>query len=252
MLSFSSVKYSDINSSQNIEEKTTLLDSYNDISRVYGMYGIPFKKDNSSDFACPALRYAKVCIDAVGRYCARVDSNKRFDGYFYRHCISMIDDIDRKAMGDDDLAVIYLKQSMMLLKKSGIIRIDNGLAAADESLSDGQLYMRLFFTFWNDEPWSGLFPSDPSVADALRENRSVLIDLLLRSDGPIRIDGLLNEFFELTGFSYKDDIVMMSFIDFYFFSWLGNFGIINYTKSGMGEPVRLTLLKPGRNLLRFV
>ncbi len=152
--------------------------------------------------------------------------------------------------GDRELFCIHLKQMIHILRACGLVYCSDGrTSVSDSDLSGRALYFRLLDSFWNAVSWQDIFPSDEDAALALYEERSIMQDLLLRKREQVTVDDLTNEFFELTGFSDENNLMLISFIDFYLYTWLKHFNILKYRKSTGRAPVTLSLSDEGRKLL---
>jgi hypothetical protein len=139
----------------------------------------------------------------------------------------------------------------MMLREAKVIVKSGGFAViCDDAYAARGLYAVLFISFWNMVRWEDLFPSIPDAAHELRCSRGILIDMMLREDGPVRIDDMTRRFFDMTGFGGRGDIYLISFIDFYFYAWLHNFGLIEYDDNGAEVSVHLRLTEHGRRFLR--
>ena len=111
------------------------------------------------------------------------------------------------------------------------------------------MFYRLFNAFWNLVRWEDIFPSDPESARELKITRNILKDLVLRHYGAVSLNDIANEFFDMTGFSTPNDLLVISFLDFYFFTWLRHFGMIRYSNGTEIAPVRITVTDTGRTFL---
>ena len=175
-----------------------------------------------------------------------------FDKSFYQFCIesSAASELAEE-IGDPELLIIYIKQCLHLLKASGIVGRNGSRATVDTSArAHRTLYFRLFNAFWNGCPWEDLFPSDAPSARALNESRNILKDLVVRHNSAVRLDSIANEFFDMTGFCNKNDLFMISFLDFYFFTWLKHFGMIRYAAGQETAPVHISVTGTGKKILK--
>lgn len=176
-----------------------------------------------------------------------------FDDGFYQACLENIMQSDYcKDIDDNELVVIYIKQCVNMLKAAEVIQIKKNMAHVNRSdISAEMLFYKLYNSFWNLTPWEDIFPSDEDAARELKKNRSILVDLLLSQFKRVKLDTLANDFFDMTGFSIKNDLVMISFLDFYFFTWLKHFGIVRYIGS-INSPVYIELTEKGKRFLSQV
>ena len=61
-----------------------------------------------------------------------------------------------------------------------------------------------------------------------------------------------NYFFQKTGLGRLNDNYAISFIDFYFFTWLSHFGIVNYIEGDETDPVVIELTSHGKLFLNYL
>jgi hypothetical protein len=206
---------------------------------------------------CPtdsiAVKLARFLINIISNNIFPLNKDGRFNDSFYRHCQEAFSsDPLTDEITDCTLADIYMRQIVSMLRASSIIYNDNGIMRVQETeLSMPQLYTRLFSAFWNDLEWDEIFPSEPLLAKDLKRNRYFLIDITLKHDGKISVEKVANEFFELTGFSRQGDLFSISFLDFYFFTWLNHFDIIRYCESAADVPVQFEVTEKGRKFIRI-
>lgn len=227
--------------------------SLESISRYYGF--LRTEEGNTSDVeinGCFALRLSFFLIETISKCTVTLKRNGAFDKNFYNYCIESAAASDlAEEVGDPELLVIYIKQCLHLLKASGIVQRNGSRATVDTSaVSHRTVYFRLFNAFWNRCRWADIFPSDAASAQALSESKNILKDLLVRHEGAVRIDRVANEFFDMTGFCNKNDLFMISFLDFYFFTWLDHFGMIRYSAGEETSPVHITVTGTGRKILK--
>lgn len=201
---------------------------------------------------CCAVRLAEFIIVTVQENIFPIDGDGRFSEGFYRLCMSRADECGlSEEIGDRDLVEIYLKQTVVMLRAAGILENDKRIARiTEQDLSRHRLYSLLFQAFWNDVGWEDIFPSDKEMAVELKRNRYFLADLILKQS-IVQLGSIANEFFELTGFSGRNDLFAISFLDFYFFTWLKNFGIIRYLESDCSAPVSIQVTERGRKFMKL-
>ncbi len=201
---------------------------------------------------CFAVRLAFFLIETIAARKFVLDADGCFSRDFYRHCLEsaaqagLADEIN-----DTDLLVIYMKQCMRMMDACGILTRDRRQARIhQDQASSSTIYHKLFNAFWNSTPWEELFPSDRESAQELKVTRGILKDLLLRRYGAVSLGAVANEFFEMTGFSSRNNLFMISFLDFYFFTWLRHFGMVRYSEEHDHAPVRVTVTDHGRKCLK--
>jgi len=205
------------------------------------------------DCDCFALLLAKMILSVISENNYFLTTQGTLTGEFYKVCLerSMQSGLIH-SINDTELMIIYIKQMVLLLHRARLIILSETSVRIVNSIDHSyKLYMKIFKTFWNKSSWGSLFPSYPSAARELKKNRSLLKDILLASGESAEIERISNEFFELTGFCRKNDLLMISFLDFYFFTWLKHFGIIRYCHSGPDSTVSISLTPAGRKILTF-
>lgn len=202
------------------------------------------------DVDCYALRLCRYLLDKINHYGAVQDRGGSFQEIFYsRCCDDMKDNEALDEVDDPELAVIYLKQMVNLMRSAGLIsREPDAGENREHSLSDLSLFMRLFQSFWFKTKWEDIFPSNPAAASELHEARSFIRDLALKCDEMTDIDTFSNNLSELTGFAEKNDILRISFLDFYLLTWLKHFGVMRYQNGTRYSPVAIQLTDLGRKL----
>lgn len=200
---------------------------------------------------CFAVRLSLLMIEILSTGQFAIDTKGSFQKSFYHACMTSASEAGLAVeIGDDELCIIYIKQCLHLLEKSGIL-LRNGRKAGinKEEASPATIYSKLFNAFWNKTPWEDIFPSDTESAKELNALKSILKDLILRHPGAFCLDVLSNEFFDMTGFSNQNNLLMISFLDFYFFTWLKHFGMVRYCDGKTYAPVRIRVTDIGRRLL---
>jgi hypothetical protein len=241
---------------QNFEIPSDMLSSkvsLESISRYYGFLGN--EEDNTSDVdinSCFATRLAFFLIETISKSDGILTKSGSFGKNFYNYCIESATAAEMaEEIGDPELLMIYIKQCLHLLKASGIVGQSGSRATVDTAATSHRtVYFRLFNAYWNRCRWEDIFPSDTVSARALNESRNILKDLLVRHEGAVRMDSVANEFFDMTGFCNKNNLFMISFLDFYFFTWLKHFGMIRYTAGHETTPVRISVTGTGKKILK--
>lgn len=226
-----------------VREKPETMDI---ISGFYSFTSSHESTPSTQQTSCPAVIMARHLIKRIEIDAPALTDDGSLPHSFYQRALPGI-----KGLGlfheewDEELVTIYLKQTAMILRTSGFIISDDNHAAAGRA--GGDFYTELLQTFWNETLWSQIFPSDPEGASELWKNRSIFIDILgssLNAD----LTHICNQFFELTGFARKGDMISISFIDFYLVTWLQNFGIVQVTDTG-DENITVNLTETGQNIL---
>jgi len=202
---------------------------------------------------CFALRLALFLIETISGKKFSLNAGGSFSPVFYRQCLATASQAGlADEINDSELLVIYIKQCLQLMEKSGILeknRRHARIRVDADTMSPAAMYHRLFNAFWNSTPWEDLFPSDRESARVLKSSRGILKDLLLRRHGAVSLGTIANEYFEMTGFSSRNNLLMISFLDFYFFTWLRHFGIVRYLNEDDLAPVRIIVTDSGRKSL---
>ncbi len=200
---------------------------------------------------CFAIRLAHFLIETISNKNFSLSADRCFSQSFYRHCMEAASQTGlADEIKDSELMVIYIKQCLRLMDESGILSRDRCHARIyPDKASPETIFHKLFNAFWNSTPWEDLFPSDRESARELKATRGILKDLLLRRHGAVSLGAIANEYFEMTGFSNRNNLFMISFLDFYFFTWLSHFGMVRYSNEDAHAPVRITVTDCGRKSL---
>jgi hypothetical protein len=227
--------------------------SLESISRYHGFLAHEAGTTPDVDISgCFATRLALFLIETISTGAYTLTRKGSFGKNFFTYCIESAAAAGlADETGDPELLIIYIKQCLHLLRAGGIVGRNGSRATVDAAAtSDRTVYFRLFNAFWNRCRWEDIFPSDTASARALNESKNILKDLLVRHEGAVRLDSVANEFFDLTGFCNKNDLFMISFLDFYFFTWLKHFGMIRYTAGQETTPVRISVTGTGKKILK--
>lgn len=201
--------------------------------------------------SCFAVRLARLLIGIVKNNSYKTGKGCSFNNDFYKKCSLAVHSCElREEVDDEELIAIYIKQTMQLLRVSELVFARKGTAMVSEpDVSDERLFIKLFLSFWNEVNWEDIFPSDPDAAVDLKENRSFIRDILLRHSSRVKLSDIANNFFNMTGFAALNDIMQISFLDFYLFTWLKHFGLIRYIENSRSNPVYVELTEFGRIFL---
>jgi len=196
------------------------------------------------------MKLAQFIIERVRADNHKLDSNNRFHDDFYRECAGDLLDKDFARPIDDELLLIYVKQLVIIMRESGLLENDMGVASIRMPGSVPEYFKILFNGFWNKCKWADIFPSAPDAAAEIQATRTIFIDLLCNSGNEVAVEKLANDFFEMTGFADINNAFLISFLDFYLVTWLNHFGLVSYRFSGVHDPVSITMSKFGRWFLR--
>ena len=91
----------------------------------------------------------------------------------------------------------------------------------------------------------------PGFARQLQEKRDFMASLIKKQKEKFRLVNIANEFITSTKIGSKNDLYIISFLDFYFFTWLSHFGIIEYLDGKDYEPVNMKMTDFGRKFLDY-
>jgi hypothetical protein len=197
-----------------------------------------------------AFRLFSFVIDSINGNTFKVGRDESLGKKFYSLCASTVPGELKKEAGDMEILDIFFKQAAAIIKKSGLFSKSRGVARVMNGAAPVKnLFLELFFSFWDRVNWDEIFPSNPDAARELMKQKHILIDMILKRAGAFRLDDVANEFFEFTGFGMKNSLYMISFLDFYFFTWLSNFGFIRYLHGRDDDPVCAELTEMGRSFL---
>lgn len=203
--------------------------------------------------SCFAEKFAKLLIKLISENNFEC-KNGCYDESFYKQAVVKFLALEKDCKVDDqELLVIYAKQLIMFLKKSGLLLVKNECSEVSIQLSDNEeLFELLFSSFWNSIGWSELFPSMPKVADSLNENRNILKEIFLQYTDKFYIKDLVNDYLMLSGENFRRSVLLTSFFDFSFCTWFSHFGIIEYVETKDEEFVAAKLTEFGRQFLTSI
>ncbi len=200
---------------------------------------------------CFASDLARFLMEQIAEKPVKVTEGSLPDS-FYQASLDLADKegFTKRTDGDRDILCINMKQMINIMREAELLENRDGKThAVKADISDNALYFRLLNSFWNFVPWENIFPSDEEAARTLYQERFMLRDMLLRQNDFVAVDDFTNDFFEMTGFADRNDLVLISFIDFYLYSWLKHFNMLRYKKSKGRAPVAFILTEEGRRLL---
>ncbi len=230
--------------------RSLMFNSFEAASKFYSALPGSFFSNPMELKDCFALILAGAVIGKAGSGKYKSCESSMFSEDFYSDCA---DDVmgNSSLVEDRELVIIYLKQTVHILEKGDILFTDeDSFIHVKEGLSDERVYRNLVNSFWNLVDWKTIFPSSPESAVALYQNREIFADLLCGYYGPVNIETLSNDFFDLTEITERNDYFMISFIDFYLLTWLKHLGIIEYSGNSADEIVYISLTESGRPLLK--
>jgi len=146
-----------------------------------------------------------------------------------------------------DLGLIFSKQMMILLKRSGILCENGGFVCTSRAPAVHTMRHNLFFAFWTGCDWQELFPSVPEYARLLHSHRLLLIEEILTAGEAVSIDALAEEFLFESRTACADPLLFVSYLDFTVLTWLSHFGFIRYTQGSSYDKVMIGITDAGRN-----
>ncbi|HPQ55065.1 MAG TPA: hypothetical protein PK253_17580 [Spirochaetota bacterium] len=199
-----------------------------------------------------AIRLFEFLSDVINSRPFALVNGGSFCDEFYDHCIDRIADTDiPQSVDDHELLIIYLKQTAQMLRNTRFFSIDGGVPRVDISdISCTEIYLEFFASFWSRVKWDDIFPSNPGASRDLMRSKHILVDVLLNSGAKAELNSVANNFFTMTGFGLRDDLLLISYLDFYFFTWLSHFSIVKYCRCGNADPVSLRLTPHGKRFLQ--
>ncbi|TAL30663.1 MAG: hypothetical protein EPN93_19510 [Spirochaetes bacterium] len=202
-------------------------------------------------YECFAVKLCSFLIEKFQGSAISCTRDYRFSKDFYTFCIRELTEKEIvPEHADAEILEINLKQALIMLRQSGVLVSERGKARITDRIFSGtSLFMLVFSSFWNSVRWEDIFPSNESAARDLKKDRYILIDIMLKHHGSFTVDDASNAFFDLTGFSRINDLHMISFLDFYFFTWMKYFGLLLYEETGGQDSVKVCLTEQGRKFL---
>jgi hypothetical protein len=196
--------------------------------------------------ATTAITLAQYIIKTMKRFDIYPEKNKPLPQNFYSLCVDKLLD-GPLAQYDPDLLVIYCKQTVIMLKTAGIIN-----EHSVDTVNVVDLYRKLFSAFWNKCNWKNLFPSGGYISNDIKNNRQLLLDIILSSNKPVQLDSIARTYFELTGIANPYDLFAVSLLDFSVITWLSFFGIIEYVHSAADMPVTIALTNSAYHFVHLI
>lgn len=222
--------------------------------------GLLFNHDTKTESAFHSLRkniavinLTESIINNLGTEIINSSSKKIFRNEFYTPCLDELIEAELFRQIDDiELLLLFLKQLSMILRESDIFSdMNEWLTEDNSSVNSFYIYVKIFDSFWNRVNWGKLFPSMPEFAQGIQKKRKIIFKLLQKEKaGKFRIDRFCNSLVKMTGLGKADDIYLISFFDFYIFTWLSHFGLFRYLNGNDHDPVMLEFTSLGRILLK--
>lgn len=203
---------------------------------------------------CTAIKLSTIILDCIKDININPQNGMPGSEKFYHRCLESIERNDEQYPADDiESVIILLEQMYSILKGSGIICVsEKSIKKQLPCNSSGRRYLKLFDAFWNKIKWNELFLSMPDTAARLQKNRKSIPRILIKRQGAFRLDEAANEMIKIADAGRENDIFLISFIDFYLFTWLSHFGIVEYLPGHDHEPVMIRLSGHGRQFLSLL
>ncbi len=199
------------------------------------------------------IKLAKIVIQNTDNKYFTAAVGKRRSNDIYFRCLSEISNNMSSAINDNEILLLYLKQIILILKNTSLFNSESfSKEKKNISFDYIQFYLMLLNSFWNTVKWDELFPSMPECAKKLKANKKILLGLMLNKRNKFRLDSISNAFSDITGIGRHNDLFFISFMDFYFFTWLSHFGLVNYIKGNDADPVEIILTENGRKILTYL
>jgi hypothetical protein len=183
-----------------------------------------------------------------------VSRGNRLGEDFFSYCLHRSLNTEVFTEIDDiELFTIYLKQFAIILRNSDLFSKTNGIARIVSNTAHYKdIYLSLFYSFWIKVKWQDIFPSIPDVARELKRNKGVVVDLILNAGNEFSIADISKVIIELIGLGDSNNLILVSFLDFYFFTWMEHFAILRFT-SGKGEElVNASITAHGKRFLKHL
>lgn len=200
------------------------------------------------------FRLAELLTGIINSNSFIISRGHRFGDEFFSHCLdnSLNTELYRE-IDDIELFTIYLKQFVIILRHSSLLRKTNGIArVASDTAHFQDIYLSLFYSFWIKVKWQDIFPSIPDAARELKRNRGVLVDIILNAGSEFSIADTSREIIDLIGLGNRGNLILVSFIDFYFFTWMAHFGIVQFMNGKGNELVNAKITAHGKKFLKLL
>ncbi len=212
------------------------------------------KKSDSLLFAnyhsCFASDFTMFILDLFENNYVAIDENGCIDSEFYDFVCAkgqVIAEIYN--ITDSEMVKIFTKQLVIILKSLKYVDLSFGRVKVAGNFSNDGLNLSLFKAFWNNISWSELFPSLPELAENLQSKRTILAGMLVDSKYPVHLEVIGFDFLIKSKIRLRNEMLLISFLDFSIFSWLNLFGFIKYLDQNCGRCVMIDLTEYGREVL---
>lgn len=200
------------------------------------------------------FRLADFLTGIINSNSFKISRGNRFGDEFFSYCLDSSSNTEIfKEIDDIELFTIYLKQFVIILRQSNLLKITNGIArVASDTTHYKDIYLSLFYSFWIKVKWQDIFPSIPDVARELKKNRGVLTDIILNAGNEFSIADTSREIIDLIGLGNRGSLILVSFLDFYFFTWMAHFGIVRFMNGKGNELVNAKITAHGKRFLKVL
>ncbi|MBN1499035.1 MAG: hypothetical protein JW982_02680 [Spirochaetes bacterium] len=202
----------------------------------------------SGDYhSCFASDFSFFVLDLIENNYVAVNEDGCLDNAFYDFVSakgSLIAEI--YGVNDPELVKIFTKQLILILKSMDHLDLSLGRAKVTSAFTGNDFTLSLFRTFWNNISWAELFPSLPELAVSLQKNRNVLSGMLLNSQYPVHLEQIGFDFLIKSNVRLRNEMLLISFLDFSVFSWLNLFGFIKYLDQNCDRCVMIDMTDYGR------
>ncbi len=128
---------------------------------------------------------------------------------------------------EQDFFRVHILQMLIMLKQSGVIKYINNQYHI-EDFNKETLNGTLFDSFWNKCSWSQFFPSMPSIAAHMQNNRSTIKKIINCKQRTFFVDSIAIDYMVSTDLNYRNELMFFSFFDFSIIRWLSFFGYLTY------------------------
>lgn len=242
---------SDHNFNNSVSEKDTF-NLFNAVNRYYNLYEACINNIEELN-SCFAVKLSNHILDRLKSREVNLTRDKRLPQSFYDSSVdSFLEICENSDKHDSELLEIYMKQCVLMLKQAGLLCVSGAKARITKRNDSVPVFLEIFDAFWNKNEWGNLFPSDEKSACKLKNNRQSFRKILLKIKSSSKVETLANNFFAATGFAEKNNLFMISFIDFYLLTWLTHFGIVEYDTQKSDKSVYIQLTETGRALLSIL
>lgn len=204
-------------------------------------------KNNVSCFVCD---FSMFMVDIFENNYVSLDNEGFISDEFFTFIASKGKAISKLYnIEDTEIIEIIAKQIVILLKNLKLVKYEDGRAKFCREFQEYNIYNNLFTAFWNNVSWSALFPSLPEAGEFLQNNRDLLKLILLEMKEAELLENIALRFLDQSGMNLRNEMLLVSYLDFSVFTWLNLFGIIKYVDYPGSDCVMIEMTETGRNIL---